>query len=125
MYHRVAEVPCDPWGLCVTPRHFDEQLQVLRQHGEIISAAALGDALKSGRLPRRAFVLTFDDGYADNLLAAKPLLVKHDAPATLFLCTGALDSIFEFWWDAVERIFLHPGTLPENLELQIDGNLCK
>src|SRR5262249_38825423 len=62
-----------------------------------------------------------DDGYADNLLEAKPLLETHKLPATLFLITGGLDSGHEFWWDEVERIFLLPGTLPETLELAISG----
>lgn len=31
MYHRIAEVELALWGLCVTPQHFAEQLEVLQQ----------------------------------------------------------------------------------------------
>ena len=74
MYHRVAELSSDPWSLAVTPTHFADQLAVLRKYGQPISLQQLVQAHENGRVPHRSIVLTFDDGYADNLLYAKPLL---------------------------------------------------
>jgi peptidoglycan/xylan/chitin deacetylase (PgdA/CDA1 family) len=79
-------------------------------------------ALQDGNLPRRPLVITFDDGYADNLLNAKPVLERYDVPATVFLATGYLGHNREFWWDELDRLLLQPGTLPETLRLSINGS---
>jgi peptidoglycan/xylan/chitin deacetylase (PgdA/CDA1 family) len=121
LYHRVADLKSDPWGLAVTPARFAEQLRVLRKHGPILSLAALGVGLRDGCLPDRCVAITFDDGYADNLHVAKPLLQRYDVPATVFVTTGALVSKREFWWDELARVILEPGWLPRNLSLTIDG----
>lgn len=121
MYHRVAEVQPDPWALCVTPQHFTEQLEVLRQYGGVVSLRQLSMALRDGSLPDRAVVVTFDDGYADNLYHAKPLLERYDIPATIFLTTGAIGRGREFWWDELEQLLLQPGSLPATLRLKIAG----
>jgi peptidoglycan/xylan/chitin deacetylase (PgdA/CDA1 family) len=120
-YHRVQRLESDPWTLAVTPEHFDEQMEVLRRHYHVTSLRELTEARRRGRLPRRAAVVTLDDGYADNLLAAKPLLEKHGVPAPVFVTTGYVDGGREFWWDELERIFLQPGRLPEELRLRIKG----
>ena len=75
-YHRVAEYSSDPWGICVTPRHFQEHLEVLRDYGCIMRLEDVVGALRKGTLPHRAVGITFDDGYADNLYNAKPLLER-------------------------------------------------
>ena len=120
-YHRVQRLESDPWTLAVTPEHFDEQMEVLRRHYRVTSLRELAEAGRRGRLPRRAAVVTFDDGYADNLLTAKPLLEKHGVPATVFVTTGYVGRGREFWWDELDRIFLQPGRLPEELRLRIKG----
>lgn len=122
MYHSVAEVSSDPWSLCVTPRHFGEQLEVLRKKTDPIRLQELTGGLRKVGSSRHAVVVTFDDGYANNLQNAKPLLTQHEMSATVFLATGYLGGQYEFWWDELDRIFLQPGTLPEGLQLSIDGS---
>jgi peptidoglycan/xylan/chitin deacetylase (PgdA/CDA1 family) len=120
-YHRVAEPPADPQLLCVTPEHFAQQLDVLRGWGRPLRLQELRAALAAGRVPDRAVVVTFDDGYADNLYAAEPLLLSRDVPATVFVTAGCLGSQEEFWWDDLERLLLQPGPLPEVLQLRLEG----
>jgi peptidoglycan/xylan/chitin deacetylase (PgdA/CDA1 family) len=101
-YHRISDAPDDPFGLSVTPQHFAEQLEVLSREAHPLGLQDLARALAKGRVPRRTVVLTFDDGYADNLYVAKPLLERYAIPATLFVCTGYRGR--EFWWDELARL---------------------
>lgn len=121
LYHRVAEVGLDPWSLCVTPRHFVEHLEVLQKHARPMQLQQLNQALQDGKRPHRSVVVTFDDGYADNLYNAKPLLEHYDIPATVFLTSGYIGQEREFWWDELERLLLQSGTLPEVLRLGVNG----
>lgn len=123
LYHRVAELPSDPYLLCVTPQHFAEHLEVLRKHYYSMGLRQLVQAVKEGNIPRLAMVITFDDGYADNLYNAKPLLEKYGIPATVFVTSGYVGRECEFWWDELDRIFLQPGQLPETLRLSIKGSI--
>lgn len=122
MYHRVTELPNDPFLLSVAPRHFAEHLEVIRKHTTPIRLEQLIEALQAGRVPNRAIVLTFDDGYADNLYHAKPFLEHYEIPATVFVTAGQVGSQSEFWWDELDRLLLQPGTLPDRLRLSINGN---
>ena len=121
LYHRVAEVDQDPWRLCVSQRHFSEHLAVIREFGSPLGLGELVRRLLANTLPRRAIVVTFDDGYADNLYSAKPLLAQQAIPATMFITTGMIGKNQEFWWDELDRILLKPTTLPPLLSLTING----
>ncbi|MGB5618733.1 MAG: polysaccharide deacetylase family protein, partial [Desulfobacterales bacterium] len=121
MYHRVASLELDPWALCVTTQNFAEHLEVLQKEARPISLKQLVQAHTQGHIPDRAVAVTFDDGYADNLYDAKPLLEKYNIPATVFVASGFVGHKYEFWWDELERIFLQPGTLPEILTLSVNG----
>jgi peptidoglycan/xylan/chitin deacetylase (PgdA/CDA1 family) len=125
MYHRIAEKRVDPWSLCVTPQHFAEHLEVLQNETHPISLRELVQSHNEGNIPDRAVVVTFDDGYADNLYNAKPLLEKYNIPATVFVPSGHIGSEREFWWDELERILLQPGRLPEVLTLNANGKTFK
>ena len=121
MYHRVTVLRNDPHLLAVTPERFDSHLRVIRAHAAPMPLRELVGAVGQGRMPRRAVVVTFDDGYADNLDYAKPLLTQHDVPATVFVTAGQVGSGREFWWDELDRLLLQPGTLPATLRLQLNG----
>ena len=119
MYHRVADVGLDPWGLCVSPRRFSEQMDAIKRIATPISLVEFVRGLESGNLPERSAVLTFDDGYVDNFEEALPLLRQHSAPATVFVTTGNIDTEQEFWWDRLETLLLVPERLPERLTLDL------
>jgi peptidoglycan/xylan/chitin deacetylase (PgdA/CDA1 family) len=121
LYHRVAKLRTDPWGLAVAPRRFAEHLEVLRERANPVQLGELTGTLGDGGLPDRSVVVTFDDGYLDNLLNAKPLLERHEVPATVFVATGFIGQEREFWWDELDRLLLQPGTLPERVRLRVDG----
>lgn len=123
MYHRVAELTLDPHSLSVTPQHFAEHLEVLRKYSRPTGLKQLSRMLREGRPPRRHVVITFDDGYTDNLYNARPLLERFDIPATVFVTTGHINNEQEFMWDELERLLLLPGRLPEVLSLKIHGSV--
>src|ERR1051326_2045987 len=125
LYHRVVELSSDPYLLGVRPQRFAEHLEILRKHGRPMQLHQLAQALRDGNLPRRALVVTFDDGYADNLYTAKPLLERFEVPATIFVTTGYIGRDREFWWDELERLLLQPGILPETLRLNIGAGVCE
>ena len=118
MYHRVASDLVDPWRLCVSPANFTAQLEVLTEHFRVVTLRELV-AARGGDGSRPSVAITFDDGYADNLHAAAPLLVRQGMPATFFLTSGTLGADREFWWDELDQLLLQPGALPEYLYLQL------
>ncbi len=122
-YHRVHESACDPWSLGVSPSNFKAHLAFIRRHARPAALQALGQSLREGRRLPRGIVVTFDDGYVDNLTQALPLLQHFDIPATVFIASAYLDQEHEFWWDELERLLLHPGRLPQALQLTFDGQV--
>jgi peptidoglycan/xylan/chitin deacetylase (PgdA/CDA1 family) len=106
MYHRVAVVRHDPWGLAVDPEWFEEQMAYVKHHRTPMSMDELVDRLRSKTLPANAVAITFDDGYRDNLVNAKPVLARHSVPATLFLATGFINQNTPFWWDELATMIL-------------------
>lgn len=120
MYHRICDARFDPWDLCVTPRHFDEHMARIAEYRAGRRLESLhGNAPLDGR--GRAVAVTFDDGYADNLLNALPILERHDVPATIFIVPARIGTGREFWWDGLCRAIYTPERLPERLEWRIDG----
>ena len=100
-YHRVSDGP-DPYDLAVSPERFAEQLEVLGRRGRPLPLGELPGLLATGGVPKRSVVLTFDDGYADVLHLAKPLLEQFGIPASVFVVSGALGR--ELWWDRLDRL---------------------
>ncbi|WP_305985136.1 polysaccharide deacetylase family protein [Roseibium sp. MMSF_3544] len=89
----------------ITPDFLRQAVDRIRANGyEIISLDEAVDLLKSGYGHRRYAVLTFDDGYRDNLDIALPILTELQAPFTVFVATGLIERTSELWWLALERV---------------------
>ena len=70
-------------GLRVSPERFEEQLAYLKKEGwHFFTVSELWR--KWDGLPEKSVAITFDDGYADNLHNALPLLEKYEACATIY-----------------------------------------
>jgi peptidoglycan/xylan/chitin deacetylase (PgdA/CDA1 family) len=119
LYHRVCELASDPQRLAVSPDRFSKQLEVLDAHFRLMELPVLMEQASRHALPSDAVAVTFDDGYADNLEYAQPLLEKWRVPATVFVATGYIGGDREFWWDDLERLLLTEGCLPRLLRLTI------
>lgn len=122
MYHRIADVKYDPWQLSVSPANFEQQLKVLKDHFKVIPVSELIQQVHNNHIRKDAVCLTFDDGYADNYLAAKPLLEKYNCPATFFIASKYIGAASQFWWDELEDIMLGSSRLPSSLSLEINGD---
>lgn len=120
LYHRVAELSSDPQLLSVHPRRFQAQMEYLATHYHVWSLPQVLKATYEERcLPERIVVVTFDDGYIDNLVEAKPILETYQSPATVFVSTAYLDREREFWWDELERVLLLSRRMPPCLKVPI------
>jgi peptidoglycan/xylan/chitin deacetylase (PgdA/CDA1 family) len=95
-YHGVCEdhLAREPWmpPSFITRSNFEWQLQYLSKRATVLSLAEALARLQAGNLPRGAVALTFDDGYANNLTVAYPILRKFGTPATIFLATHYIES---------------------------------
>ena len=105
MYHSVAG---DVDGRWIAPRNrmdphrFEAQMRFLSRHRRVISLDTLLDTIQRNRpIPPGTVLLTFDDGYRDNLEAAAPILQRYHLPAVLYLCTGYISRGENQWADVL------------------------
>lgn len=133
LYHSIAQAKSDPYSLQVSPGCFVEQMEVLHTTAHVLSLLEFVKALREGRLPRRAVAVTFDDGYADNLYQAIPILRRFEIPATIFVAAGPTQRVAdighpadsehlgELWWDELARLLAASERLPQSLPLTVGG----
>ena len=91
MYHKVNDVAGN--RLSVPVSLFDEQMDQVRQLGYTVVDldAVLEFYVARTPLPPKAVLITFDDGYHDNLDNAARVLRKYGYPGVLFVPIGYLD----------------------------------
>jgi peptidoglycan/xylan/chitin deacetylase (PgdA/CDA1 family) len=106
IFHRVLAEPDDLFPDEMDARRFDAVCGWLKSWFNVLPLDAAVQGLADGNLPARACCITFDDGYADNLQVAVPILKKHGLTATFFVATGFLDG-GRMWNDTVIEALRH------------------
>lgn len=120
-YHRVIDAFVPGFAgyrgnVSATPDEFATQMQWIAERMNPVSLEAVAASLEGAALPERPVLVTFDDGYRDNLDEAQPILQAHDVPAAVFLATDHIGTAIPFWWDLVawafDRTDLEAADLP-------------
>lgn len=118
IFHQVLQRPDPMRPDAPDAELFAQQLDVLAQHFRVLPLVDAIEGLRRGALPARAACITFDDGYADNVEVALPLLQQRQIHATFFIATGFLDN--DCMWNdrIIEAVRDAPG---ERLDLSQIG----
>jgi peptidoglycan/xylan/chitin deacetylase (PgdA/CDA1 family) len=104
-HHRVYGADERPlYRLGVAEDVLRAQLVLLARRGLAPVTVSEGlERLASGE-PRRTVAMSFDDGYADNVRRALPLLAAAGARATFFLTAGLIEERRAPWWDQLAHL---------------------
>jgi peptidoglycan/xylan/chitin deacetylase (PgdA/CDA1 family) len=88
------------------------------------SPVGLADIVRAadggGGLPRRAVLVTFDDGHRDVLDVAMPMLRERGIPAVAFAVAGLIGTDTPHWWNEVKELVRAGGTAPAVSDLPPD-----
>lgn len=136
MFHRVLPPDSDAYAnadreCAVSVDEFAHCLRHFKEHYNVVSLVQVQAAAEGGEaLPDHALLITFDDGWRDNVTYAGPLLAQFKFRAALFVNTDALEQPDKRWWEdalvevhrrqpkAFQEIFGHDDFFAAALSLQ-------
>ena len=118
-YHRIADDHQNGWTMPTAV--FAKQVAWLRRWFDIVSLAEAQARVAAGRNRVPTVCITFDDGYADNLRFAVPLLLHHRVPFTYFVSTNYMVGGRPFPHDVQAGQPLQPNTVKELQKLAAAG----
>jgi peptidoglycan/xylan/chitin deacetylase (PgdA/CDA1 family) len=75
----------------ISAERFEKIIQLIAKKHTPISMEDLLGGIKSKSLPKNPVIITFDDGFKDNLTTALPILEKYGTPATVYITTGFVE----------------------------------
>ena len=107
MFHRVLSPSDARWSGCdpdytLDVALFARCLDFFRRHYNVVSIAQVLDARATGaRLPPRALLITFDDGWQDYVQYAMPAMHAAGMPGLLFVVADAIDRIQAFYQERI------------------------
>jgi peptidoglycan/xylan/chitin deacetylase (PgdA/CDA1 family) len=119
MYHGVVAGPSEFWTQ-LNVREFDAQIRFIRKKYTPVTLTAAVDII-SGKTKGIKYpaVVTFDDGFLNNMTEAYPILMKYNVPATIFLTISLINKNQKYagllWPDYILAIIL--GTRQNYLDL--------
>lgn len=97
-------------GLEVLPELYESLLSHYKKRRfKFLSAAELSEHIAAAELPKKYAVVTFDDGYRDNLDPVANYMAEKKLPWTLYLTTGFCDRTLPCWWYGLGQLLdRHP-----------------
>ena len=104
IYHRVLGAPDPLLEETVDATRFAAQMDLVSGCCNVLPLSEAIERLNSRSLPPRALSVTFDDGYADNLEIAAPIMRTRGIRPTVFIATGYLDGGLMFNDAVIEGI---------------------
>lgn len=115
-YHRItpatdSHMPPFTRSLNVRADHFEQQIKYLASHYRCIDLSTAITELTHHKMQPNTVVITFDDGYRDNLTLALPILKKYQVPATIYITTGFIDGMLLPWWYEQEFVVMNETQL--------------
>ncbi len=103
----------------ITADDFRAQLEFVRAACRVLDLPTFVERLSAGRLPSRACAITFDDGFADNVHVALPILQELGLPAAFFIADGYVAEGRPYEADAVHDI-LRLAEPADRIELDLE-----
>lgn len=106
-----------------SPEMLDRDIELLKKHFNFISINK-AILMLNGQIKMKpnCMVLTFDDGYRNNLKYALPILKKHNIPSIFFVSTGHIEKRRPFWVDRLDYILqIEPLTKTINIGNNVIG----
>lgn len=118
-YHRVADITPNAWTMPTAM--FARQIRWLKEHFDVVDLTEAQRRIGSGKNDRPTVAITFDDGYAENMQFAVPLLLKENIPFTYFVSTNHVFGNRPFPHDKAAGRPLAPNTLSQLREMAAAG----
>lgn len=112
-YHKIDNIPRDWNNITVSPKQFQEQMEYLKKNYNIIGGDSDWQNLSGDNI-----VITFDDGYEDFYLNARPVLEKLKIPATVFISSGMAGTANELWCNKLVWLVLEGNEYPPNYKYE-------
>lgn len=116
-FHNVEQYKYGLRSLYISPSVFEKRMHFLKKRGyKSLSLKELIEVINNKKvLPKKTFVITFDDGSRNCYLNAYPILNKYGFRATVFIVINEID-----------KTITHPRSAPEKrLSLEEMNNLSK
>lgn len=119
-YHRVLRTP-DLFSIGTPASLFEAHMRYLARWGGAMALSEVVRRIATGEpIPARTVVVTFDDGYADTLEVALPILQRYRIPATVYLTAGCIEERRPIWPDVLK--YLLAETPRQEVTLTLNGH---
>lgn len=110
-YHRVADTDLTPWT--ITRDAFARQMDYLQANFELLRMDQVSERMEAGSNSRPAVAITFDDGYAENMDFAFPLMLARAIPCMYYVSTSQILNQTLFQHDQELGLRLQPNSIAD------------